>query len=183
MICGCILPNDPTVKAAPNAKDFIICPIEHHRTQHVCSSDYQHEVEMDDEFNWKVTIHYPAKVDCTLESFLAEFKSIWPVFNRTWVKFKGKENALFRFYAYIVNNYSINYPNVSELILILMAVASNTGPLERSYSKLAKTCYKDQNRLLVKNLEVLYLLSIHKIKEEHKDEIFSAACDALVTKK
>ena len=37
-ICGCILPNDPTVKAAPHAKNFIIRPIGHHRTQHVSSS-------------------------------------------------------------------------------------------------------------------------------------------------
>ena len=87
---------------------------------------------MDDEF----TIHCPAKVDCALESFLPEFKSIWPV----WAKFMRKENALFKFYAYIVDNYSINYPNVWELILILMAVTSNTGPLERSYSKLANIC-------------------------------------------
>ena len=38
----------------------------------------------------------------------------------------------------------------------------STGPLERSYSKLAKTCYKDRNRLLSTHLESLYLLSVLK---------------------
>ena len=44
------------------------------------------------------------------------------------------------------------------MIKILLASASTTGPLERFHSKLSKMCYKDKNKVLVENLEILYLL-------------------------
>ena len=43
-------------------------------------------------------------------------------------------------------NYMIQYPNIYELIAML-SVSPATGPLERSYAKLAKICYKDRNAL------------------------------------
>ena len=69
----------------------------------------------------------------------------------------------------------INFPNVCALVLILMAVAGNTSPLERSYSKLAKICYKDRNQLKSKNLEALFLLAVHNIGDELKEELFRTA--------
>ena len=60
-------------------------------------------------------------------------------------------------------------------MLILLAVAPNTSPLERSYSKLAKICYKDRSRLTTPNLEALFLLAVHEIHDEIKDEIFEQA--------
>ena len=43
-----------------------------------------------------------------------------------------------------------------------LAVAPTTGPLEQSYSKLPKICYKDRNQLSVNSLETFYLLSAPK---------------------
>lgn len=63
------------------------------------------------------------------------------------------------FFEHILSNHTITHPDVTELLRILIAVAPSTGPLERSYSKLAKICYKDRNQILSENLEVLYLLS------------------------
>ena len=70
----------------------------------------------------------------------------------------------------IVSQYTISHPFLCEMIIILLASASTTGPLERSYSKLAKICYKDRNKVLVKNLETLYLLSSLKSFEFDYDE-------------
>ena len=87
-----------------------------------------------------MTILYKRK----LEKLVQEFSNLWPVFNR------------------ILPQYTIAHPNICDLVRILLAVAPSTGPLERSYSKLAKICYKDRNQLLSANMEILYLLSTLK---------------------
>ena len=48
------------------------------------------------------------------------------------------------------------------MLRTFLAAAPTTGPMEQSYSKLAKTCYKDKNQLLANSLETLYLLSALK---------------------
>ena len=70
------------------------------------------------------------------------------------------------FHFHILSNYEIQYPNLCELIVILLAISPSTGPLERSYSKLAKICYKDRNRISDVNLETLYLLAVLQIDKE-----------------
>ena len=129
---------------------------------------------------WNVTINYKPKLDCSVDQFMTELQAIWPVFNRTWGRFKNlKVDALYTFYCHIIDNHYINYPNVCELLLILMSISPNTSPLERSYSKLSKICYKDRNRLGQSNLEALYLLAVHKISEEHKQKLFETARELL----
>ena len=56
----------------------------------------------------------------------------------------------------IVSQYTITHPFLCEMIKILLTSTSTTGPLESSYSKLD---YKDRNKVFIKNLEILYLLS------------------------
>ena len=36
------------------------------------------------------------------------------------------------------------------MMKILLAAPLSTGPLERSYSKLCETCYKDQNNMVLR---------------------------------
>lgn len=55
----------------------------------------------------------------------------------------------------IVSNHTITHPNVCKLIESLFAVSPSIGPLERSYSKLAKIWYKDRNRLTTDHMESL----------------------------
>ena len=62
-----------------------------------------------------------------------------------------------------------------------MAISPNTGVLERSHSKLAKICFKDRNRFLVKHIEIVYLLANHQI--DGTEELFSAASLKLVNKR
>ena len=69
-----------------------------------------------------------------------------------------------------VNQHTISHPYLCEMIKVLLASASTTGPLERLCSKLGKICYKDRNKVLVKNLETLYLLNLLKSCEFNYDE-------------
>ena len=50
--------------------------------------------------------------------------------------------------------------HICELIAIMLSVSPATGPLERSYAKLAKIFYKDRNTLHSKNIEILILLAV-----------------------
>ena len=55
----------------------------------------------------------------------------------------------------MLSYYSINYSNLAQLFKIIFAVGGRTGPIERSYSMLAKPCYKDKNTL--DHMETQYL--------------------------
>ena len=148
----------------------------------VADDDGHHMVESDASFfsTWTVTIKYEPTITCSEEEFISELEKLWPVFNRNWGRFKDiKTTAIQKFYYYIIDNYMINYPNVCEMLLILMGAAPNTSPLERSYSKLTKICYKDRNRLGKVNLEALYLLAVHNISDDIKEEIFESARGSL----
>ena len=120
---------------------------------------------------FEISIRYPAKIDATVEKVEKEFRDIWPICNRLWPKFcKDKANGNRKFWQTIISNYTITYPNLTTLVRILFAIAPSTGPLERSYSKLAKLCYKDRNRLTNEHLEILYLLSLLKDEPVDYDE-------------
>ena len=75
---------------------------------------------------------------------------------------------MLRFWVHIIEQYTIEYPNFTDLALILSSITPGTGPLERSFAKLAKICYKDRCNISSDVLEVLYLLSILGVKnDEH----------------
>ena len=59
------------------------------------------------------------------------------------------------FWKNILSYYSISYLNLAQLFKIIFAVGGGTGPIERSYSMLAKPCYKDKNT--VDHMETQYL--------------------------
>ena len=60
--------------------------------------------------------------------------------------------------CYAREEHCIEYPNLTDLLLILFSISPGTGPLERSFSPLAKMCYKDRGNTDAANLETLYLL-------------------------
>ena len=64
-----------------------------------------------------------------------------------------------------MSNYTINDPNVCNLLRILITIATSTSPLEQSFSKLSKICFKDRNNLLTKNFETLYHLAANNYPE------------------
>ena len=71
-----------------------------------------------------------------LSELLKEFDKIWNVLNKSWLKFKDtkpKSNITKRFWIKILEKYSIDFPNIAELILLPLPISPGTGPLERSY--------------------------------------------------
>ena len=128
-----------------------------------------------------IKIKYESIVDCTQEQIFKEYRSIWPIINRVWVQFKNeKKGALKRFLIFILDNYMTQYPNICELITIMLSIAPATGLWERSYAKLAKICYKGRNELHSKNIEILYLLAVLQI---NNNEFFLKVREILKTKK
>ena len=129
-----------------------------------CQS-YVHTIDENDEFwgKYKISIRYPAKIDCTVEDLVSEFRSLWPIINKSWKPFmKDKINGNRNFWNMMSSQYTITHPNLFQLLDIVFSMAVTTGPLERSYSKLAKICYKDRNKLSPENIEVQYLVSLLK---------------------
>ena len=51
---------------------------------------------------------------------------------------------------------------MSEFLLIMKSTPANTGPLERSYTKLEILAAKRRNRIDENNLEIQYLLASFK---------------------
>ena len=137
--------------------------------------DYVHEVVDDakaDLTEFNISIKYPAKLKCNENELLAEFNSLWPTLTKSWLKFKDSKppsTTIKRFWMHIISEHAIEYPNLCDLVLLLLAVSPGTGPVERSFSKLAKICYKDRGSMKAGTLENLYLLSTFGIKENDED--------------
>ena len=70
---------------------------------------------------------------------------MWLLLTKAWRKFKDstpKPTATKRFLQHIIGEYAVEYPNICNQILTLMEIWSETGSLERSFTKLLKMCYK-----------------------------------------
>ena len=77
-----------------------------------------------------------------------------------------------------LNGYTITHPNLCVLIKILLAVSQFTGPLGKSFSKLAKICFRQKQYFLVKLRKSLCTSSfertcnkLHKSKRDLGKEI------------
>ena len=133
--------------------------------------------------DYTITIRYPPKLKCTESELVTEFNSLWPVLCKTWLKFKDSKPSatrMRRFWDHVLEEHAIDYPNMSDLLLILLSISPGTGPLERSFSKLSKICYKDRGCISAECLETLYLLSTLAIKED--DDLFPKTRDSLQKK-
>ena len=124
--------------------------------------EYVHNVKEEDDYwgGYQISIKYPKKIDCTPENLVSEMRSLWPACNKIWPEFCGnKKSGNLEFWQKMLSLYFVTHPNICNLVKILKSISPGTGPLERSYSKLAKLCYKDRNKLLSENIEVQYLIS------------------------
>ena len=130
--------------------------------------DYTHSVmagEDDDAFwvEYNISVKYPSKISGTVDEILSEFKNLHPMCNRKWGEYsKDLKEGNFRFRKHILSFYPISHRNLCKLVQIVFSVAGNTGPLERSYSRLAKMCYKDRNKLSTSHKSIQYILSLLK---------------------
>ena len=127
--------------------------------------DYTHSVagEDDDAFwvEYNVSVEYTAKISESVDEILSEFKNLYLICNRKWGKY-SKDERNFHFWKHMLSFYSISHPNLYKVVQIVFSVAGNTGPLERSYSRLAKLCYKDRNKLSTSHMSIQYIPSVLK---------------------
>ena len=101
------------------------------------------------------------QVDQLMKSY--EFKNLYQICNRKWGEYsKDLKEENFHFWEHILSFYSISHPNLCKLVQIVFSVAGNTGPFERSYSRSAKLCYKDCNKLSTSHMSTQYILSLLK---------------------
>ena len=111
--------------------------------------------------------HYPPKINCTEEEMLVEIKEDWPSIGKLWMVevnkgTKGKRPLdQLSVWQQFVKEHSNEFPNMCQLIQIMVATAANTSPLERSYTKLQMVAFKQRNHFESKNLET-YLLAASK---------------------
>ena len=143
---------------------------------------YSHEVTANGKNNatqdYSITIFYPPKFECSPEKIVEEFKKIWPKLTLKWLNSKGC--TMETFLRKLIENHAPVIPNLADLILALLTISPTTAALERSYSRLAKICYKDRNSISTKNLETNYLLACLGVKGE--EELFSKAREILQKK-
>ena len=69
------------------------------------------------------------------------------------------------FCKHLLSLYAISHPNICKLVEIIFSITGNTGPLERSYSLLAKLCPKDGNKLSTPSMETRYIIGIAKDRD------------------
>ena len=68
-----------------------------------------------------------------------------------------------KIYQSFLNLHSIQYPNVSQLLLILIATPANTSPVEAGYTLLEIICAKHRNRPNAENVEAIFILANLKL--------------------
>ena len=114
---------------------------------------------------YEMHLHYPPKIDCTEDEMLMEIRSAWPSVGKLWMieinKAKGKRAVdQLSVWQQFVKQHSTEFPNMYQLIQIMVATAANSSPLERSYTtKLQMVSAKQRNHFESKYLETLYLLA------------------------
>lgn len=85
-------------------------------------------------------LHNQDNITCKTK-LLGKFDKIWCVLNKLWLKLKDtkpKNNTTTSFWMKILEEYLIEFPNIAELILIVLSISPTTSLLERRYSKLTK---------------------------------------------
>ena len=128
----------------------------------LCETNYIDEIPKVDD-NWEdysIRLLHNRKLNCSEKEITHQFQNLWPIFNKVWPQYQEciKDQHI-NFLNHILSNYTITHPDVCDLLRILITIAPSTSPLEQSFSKLSKICFKDTNILLTKNLETLYLLA------------------------
>ena len=125
-------------------------------------TNYIHEIPKVDDGrkDYNISLLQKRKLNCSEKKITHQFQNVWPIFNKVWLQYREciKDQHI-NFVNHILSNYTITHPDVCDLMMILITIAPSTRPLEQSFSKLCKICFKDRNNLLIKNLETLYLLA------------------------
>ena len=113
--------------------------------------DKENDLTISDKWEgYEMHVHYPPKIDCTEDEMLMEIKSAGPSIGKLWMievnKAKGKQ-AVYQLslWQQFFKEHSTEFPNMCQLIQIMVATTANTSPLERLYTKLQMVPAKRRN--------------------------------------
>lgn len=120
---------------------------------------------------FNVAIRYMPKVACSEEKLVAEWRKMFPIVCKAWLAYQMSKTisapTQASFYREkILPTHAPQMPMLAQLIVALLSITPGTGPLERSFTKLTKLCYKDRASIKSENLEVDYMLGVLNIKSE-----------------
>ena len=124
----------------------------------------EYSSESEDECGEKVDF----LVSSQLWKCLSPGANLYPICNKKWVTGEyGKylKDGNITLWKHMLSLYAISHPNICKLVKIIFSIAGNTGPLERSYSRLAKLCPKDRNKLSTSPMETQYIIGILKDRD------------------
>ena len=112
-----------------------------------------------------VRLHFNKKIDVkSEEEFYKQFDKSWETVNGLFMRESNSARQEKRCINQIkvwhnfLNFHFIEFPEVSQLIQIMLASAGNTSPLERGYTHLQMIASKRRNKISPANLETLFLL-------------------------
>ena len=97
-----------------------------------------------------------------------ELKQAFPSITRAWLEEVNKaklQNRSANQLSVIKSsptNLGLEFPNVAQLLQIMLSSPANTSPVERGYTFLKMVASKRRNRLKPENLEIPFLISALK---------------------
>ena len=129
-----------------------------------------------------VTISYKRKVTCTLEQLHDEFVKAVPVLSRYAKRRRevaeghSQEKVIptqLSLLQEFVKHHEMVFFHLCQIVRIALSIATNTGWIERSYSRLQLICTKQRNKMKMTTMEVLYLLKELNLpmKESYVEEL------------
>ena len=95
--------------------------------------DYTHQVEKVGfaVSGWDITVSYDAKIHCTEEDLINQFKTLWPKLNKEWITWNKEKTKRFQtkeFWKLMIENYGFMCCDLFQLLTLVMAISPGTGP-------------------------------------------------------
>ena len=96
---------------------------------------------------WDTTIRYQPKIQIAKEELVYKLRTLWTKLNKQWLVFKSgaSKKGSKAFFDHTMEQCGFLCQELYKPLRLLYSLAARTGPLERSYSKLAKICVKDRS--------------------------------------
>ena len=114
-------------------------------------------------------MHYPAKISTTCTIIEEELKDAFQLITRTWLeevnreKLKKRSPSQLSVLKSFIPKYGLQYPNIAQLLQILLSARANTSPVKRGFTYLERVASERRKHLYPENLDTLFLLSALKV--------------------
>ena len=109
-----------------------------------------------------MTLHYPAKISVTSAAMEDELKQAFPSITRAWLeevnktKLQNRSANQFSVIKSFPTDHGLEFPNVAQLLQIMLPSPAKTSPVERGYIFLEMVASKRRNHLKPENLKTLF---------------------------